>query len=537
MPDVLDRLQQLVPDEAEIRLGPAWTAVRRRTVRDARRRRAATVVGAAAMLAVCAVFVGRIVTHQDEAQITTTEPSTEGLVLEPGWNPLPTLPIEPRVDPALAELPDGDLFLWGGTAPEYLGEPLRDGAVLDAETARWDVLPPAPEELYRPVASVVGELVVLVRSDGSAPFTPLIWDPATSTWSVGAEGPTGCFAEGRAATDHELFLRCEDASFVGYHPGRDEWRSLPPAPIDYTAASLVWTGEVLVAFGRTESFAVPAGDGTAVVFDPTTETWGEHFRVPISGQATATTWTGDEVVVLDYDMSAAAFDPHTRSARALPPVPLRFYECSPQAFSVGGRAVAGFCSGAAVLGPDDRWTPFAGPDGSTSGWYGGTGGSAIFTTAHVLTSDPASSPTELDGRPFAYLPPAPDADGHIPAQAPVPLGISTFTPPEGASVVSSTLDEQSTVTAISHEVVIDGASCQVSSTYAPFRRLPLGTTATVIEVADGSTRDGWRIQEGDDEPVSLRWTWSDDLFTDEQQAVCPTEELARLMAQGFHPPR
>jgi hypothetical protein len=529
MPDVLDRLDQLVPTEAEVRLDPAWTTIHRRTVRS-RRRRGLTAVAATAAVLAGGAFVGEALTADGTTQVATAPDSSAAFTLHDGWNTLPELPIGPRINPAITEMEDGGLFVWGGYTPGSVGLQIFDGATFDPETGEWEVLPAAPEVIPNEAVAVwTGDDVVVMPSSGTTPFLPLVWSAADDAWRVAAAGPADCTNAGATWTGEEVVVVCGIASpndsgisLAAYDPATDTWRTLPQPPASFTDADLAWTGERLVAFGRTEQLSVPAGDGTAATYDPATDAWDEPFQVPVNAQETAITWTGSEVVVVNYDMSAATFDPVSGESRSLDDVPLRFYECSPELNTAGSTAVVDLCSGSAALGEDDTWTPFVAPPSFLAGSVGGTA---------------ATFGTDDEGRIVAYRPPAPDAEGQIPFGSTVPLGVSTFTPPDGAAVTQASLDEQSTVTRNELTVEIDGETCLVASTYAPFARsTPEGSTAVDVTVADGTTRPGTWLDPDGDQLTYLRWIWGNQLTTDEQEVACPTEALALELARGFTPP-
>lgn len=525
MSDVLDRLDPLVPDADEVRLDPAWASVQRRTARARHRRQGAAALAAAAVVVV-GLLAGQALSGDDDATRVTTEPepdsSPSAIELEEGWNELPPIPGIPRTNPALAELDDGDLFLWGGYLAGELGIPLPDGAVLDAETGEWQALAPAPEVSMNEAEAVwTGEQVVLVPSSGTEPFVPLVWTQDDGTWLEGAIGSDGCGSRGSAWTGSEVVLACNNGVFQAYDPALDQWRQLPDPPVAYSDAGVVWTGDLLVAFGRSEPFDLPAGDGTAVTYDPSTDTWGEPFRAPVNAQATSITWTGEEVVAVNYDMEAGAFDPATGEGRELPPVPLRFYECTPKVVLAGETPIANLCSGSAVLGPNGRWTTFQAPPAFLAGAVSGT--EAVYGTDDT-------------GQVLAYRPPAPDGDGRIPFPNEVPLGISTFRAPPGFEVIDAALEEVST--AARNELAVGtpgGRACEVASTYLPVMPGNRSDERQVeVVTADGEARGAVSVTT--EEGVTVDWRWSADLFTDTQSVTCPTEQLAIELASGFAPP-
>jgi len=553
MSDLLDRLDEL--DSELVDTDAGWSAVHRRVQRGRTARRGLAGLAAVALVATGVLAAGQL-DDQESTQVTTEPVPPPGAIeLEPGWNQLPELPIAPRINPAITELDDGDLFVWGGFTPGSTGLQLFDGAVLDAESGEWDVLPPAPEIVPNEADAIwTGGQVVVMPSSGTEPFVPLVYDIDADTWTTGAAGPDDCSNAGLTWTGEEAIVVCglatrdvSPVNLAAYDPAADRWRALPDPPIAYADGDLVWADDVLVAFGRTEDLAFPAGDGAAVTYDPSTDRWAEPFRVPVNAQATSITWTGEEIVVVDYSMDAGAFDPATGEVRELPPVPLRFYECYPEAATAGTTAVAALCSGSAALGPDDAWAPFLGPNppGSQSftgpdSIIGAVGGEhALYTAAFGLPDEPsgpdtAGSTTNI----WAYVPP--DAvDGGLGIESPIPLGVTTFSPPDGAAISSVELVSGGANETVEASVELaDGATCIARSGYVGL--VDEDGVADGDERVEIATADGWTgsaaVGRSTPAAVTVAWYWNADLGTDRQEATCPTLEQAVELARGFDSP-
>jgi hypothetical protein len=526
MSDLLDQLDELGPTPA-IDVDAGWRRLQRRVHRRTAAQRGLAGVGVVALLA--GGFV--LLSSGDDGQTTrlTTASTTAPPSTQAGWSQLPNMPIEPRINPAMAEMDDGDLFVWGGYTPGSVGLQLYDGAVYDAGSETWQVLPPAPDVTVNEARAVfTGEVVVVTPSSGGE-GTPMVWDPATDTWRVGAAGRTGCDVNRDPVwTGTEIMVACQDKGIDAYDPSADQWRSLPASPDVLTEFALAWTGDRLIVFGRSEPYTLPAGDGVGYSYDPATDEWQTLPPSGLNAQATDMTWNGTDLVVVDYSMTAAAYNPALDSWRDLPALPLRGGECSPLLVSARGLAIADLCTGSAILGPDDRWTlvPTRG-----AGAIGFATGAASGTNAVVSSAGEEGL--------FAYTPPVPDNDGHVPFEAPVPLGISIFSPPPGGEIQSVGLETADGADTVRLALTLaDGTRCEAVSAYVGLSDsdgLTDGEERVEIVTADGWTGSAavGRLTPG---MVTVAWYWNADRTTDRQEAVCPTLEQAVQLAEGFDSP-
>jgi hypothetical protein len=521
--DLLDRpLDRLVgrPD-----LDAAW----QRTTRRARRRRTSRV-GAATLMAAVALVAGFAVSvHDDgaelETRVVTQPPSADETA---GWTRLPDLPGPPRTEPAMVEMDAGRLFVWGGTSAGETVPDLLDGAVFDPGTRTWTPLPPVPEgvgiEEHRwgsAHALWAGGRVIVLPADGG-PVTPLVWDPATDAWTVGAAATDACpVGPNRPAwTGEELVLSCNNGVFDAYDPAANTWRRLPQPASAFPEADLVWTGEQLWAVGY----------GAAEPYDPATDAWGEPRSVPTALNAAATdvVWTGEQVLVLNYDLQAEAFDPATGATFDLLPAPFPFFECQPELAMVGGRAVAGNCNGTAVLGGDSRWSPIGGPASEP--------GTEPITDFTVVGGAQQAYTTVGLGELWSYRAPREGDRGAVPVADVIPLGMSTYHSPESAQIADvRAIDDASGLRTIIATVLLDGAPCTASATDVPEGEGPIESDEEVrIHTADGWRDDVAVLRAPDD--VTVAWRWTDQPQSQRNEATCPTLDAAVQVAAGFDSP-
>jgi hypothetical protein len=78
-----------------------------------------------------------------------------------------------------------------------------------------------------------------------------------------------------------------DPGGAAYDPARDEWRELPPAPIDLLSAEGAWNGDELVIWGirfDPDPFAEP-DDIAAAAYDPEADEWRELPAPDVSDHA------------------------------------------------------------------------------------------------------------------------------------------------------------------------------------------------------------------------------------------------------------
>ncbi len=255
-----------------------------------------------------------------------------------------------------------ELITWGG-ASEYGDVVHADGAAYDPATEKWSVLPTSPLRPRADAAAVwTGNEMLLwggwsgsaqIDADGAA------FDPDTRAWRKLPAAPLDGPRQPVAAvwTGRELIVWGDVGRFgevvdgAAYDPEADRWRMLSPAPVALNEASAVWTGEEMIVLG-----ALLDGNNWSktehaegIAYDPKTNEWRRIAPYPFSPQASWAAWTGEEVVVWDYELTAAAYDSVEDVWRELPDLPLDFSECYPRSVALLRVVFAYHCGGPTAL--------------------------------------------------------------------------------------------------------------------------------------------------------------------------------------------
>jgi hypothetical protein len=327
---------------------------------------------------------------------TSPEAATESPWQEvaSGWSRLPPPPF--RRARAAVVWTGREVLMWGGDT-EFGGTTHADGGAYEPATGRWRSLSPSP---LLPRASAVavwtGEEMLIWggwsdvgggdRADGAA------YDPETRTWRMLPAAPLGPRIPVAAVwTGRELLLwgdvsRFEEAlDGAAYDPEADRWRPLPPAPAALNEASAAWTGAEMIVFGALldGSNWSKRKHAEGIAYNPRTDEWRRIAPYAFSPQASWATWTGDELLVWDYELKAAAYDPARDSWRDLPDLPLDFSECYPRSVLVGQAVFAWHCGGPAALfeRESSSWKVVSTPADGVPGWPHAAGSVVVFVEA------------------------------------------------------------------------------------------------------------------------------------------------------------
>jgi hypothetical protein len=314
----------------------------------------------------------------------TVTPSQNGLELY-GDSPL-----SPRNDAAV--IAAGDVVVvWGGSIeganvgrPELGFETFDDGAFLDLASGTWRAMSPAPLPRavdVRPVGIWTGEEVLVFRGAHAA-----AWDPSSDTWRSLPAPPdrvTQVFWTGE-----EVIALGADAT---YHVGDDGWNALPDGPVEPTellggeAVAAAWTGDELIVLSKSAS-----DRADAAAFDPESRSWRALPPAEFSYGSTAVgvAWTGDELVAVGYERDVVALDPRAERWRTLAALPVPPQEGVPRLLTVDGLVVVERFPGIGIL-DGDEWTvipadpfpsssPAPGPNGTVLTFgLSGTGESVL----------------------------------------------------------------------------------------------------------------------------------------------------------------
>lgn len=254
------------------------------------------------------------------------------------WRAGPSLNF-PRQDHTATVLPDGRVFLTGGTQPGPTWQSSTE--MLDARGARWETMAPLafPRSMHTATLLDDGRILVLGGWTGSVTLAHAeIYNPVTNTWSQ-----SGSLLEARQ--DHSATLLPDERILIvgGYREqGGDRWlntaeiydpengSSTPSDPLychgtSHQAVALA-DGRVLIAGGA-------CGSGRrgivarAEIFDPLTDTWQATTPMNQARFAMTATRLSDGTVLAvgggegtEPLASVERFDPATESWADHPPL-------------------------------------------------------------------------------------------------------------------------------------------------------------------------------------------------------------------------
>ncbi len=298
------------------------------------------------------------------------------------WSALPDglseLPAPPSSRAAAAVAWTGDaLIVWGGN--RYYGDPPHydDGLIFDASARRWRDLPPSPLAARSWPGAVWTGSEVLIWG-GAMGFDPgdqpvasgAAYDPATATWRTLPEAPVEPNRlVGVTWTGAEMVVVGERASAI-YAPATDSWRPVTQPPMSFDTADVIWTGKEVVVYGEPVGEAGRQLPGVAdgVILDPITGDWhglppvelpawrGFLGSLGIDANSRTMIWNGSRLIVMDYGLRVAAFDPVSRTWTSLPPLPFNSCEGYVAAAAANGSTFVQFCGELAILDPGAaRW--------------------------------------------------------------------------------------------------------------------------------------------------------------------------------------
>ena len=357
---------------------------------------------------------------------------------------------------------------------------------------------PLPESTDTPIAAATGAGVVVVRGTATA-----MWDPTSDTWQRLPDAPepvTDLVGAG------ELAVSASAGAVLDL--GSGEWEPLPPAPVILDHSTTAWTGQELVVLGE---FGAPSATGAALVLDPDSRTWRATSPAPEWLRAdVAATWDGERVVVADYAMNAAAYDPVSDTWEALPEVPARFFEWSTSARTSPAGPVVAMANTLVVLGADG-WTPL--PTTVGGFWLGDspTEPGAPLAIWHLT----------VDGRSNQLL--LLDLDA-LAASGRRQVGVADVTLPGGAAQVSATIDDGGDVIAL--EIAFGAKACTITSKY-------LGEAEPSLPLTDEVEGPGGAVQWSRD-AAGTRWQVAA-TSSDRVEVVCDEAADARSLVAGIVP--
>lgn len=217
--------------------------------------------------------------EDEEGRLEAYDPSTDT------WSTLADMPTQ-TVD-ATASAVNGKCYIIGGSQEGDEGKMLASVDVdeYDPKTDTWRARAPLPQKrALAGSAAVDGKIYVFggARSfdlDALAVATVDIYDPATDSWSTGADMPTPRGEMGVAALDGFIYtvggvtaLRDLPHSDVleRYDSATDSWTTLAPMPTSRWGLALSVADGALYATGGTDNENALA---TLERYDPETDSW------------------------------------------------------------------------------------------------------------------------------------------------------------------------------------------------------------------------------------------------------------------------
>ena len=211
-----------------------------------------------------------------------------------------------------------------------------------------------------------GKLYLIGGLDASSPGTVQIYDPATDSWSSGAQMPWSGGSVVTALIGDTIYAgggivgSSTVANFAAYDPVGDSWTTVAPMPLGVNHAAAATDGERLFVFGGRQGPNIPQpGFSNVQIYDPVSDTWQTSMAgtvapmpLPRGGTGKAVWYRGEFYVFGGEDAASAfgdvqAYDPATNSWRMESSMPTARHGIFPvlfqdRIFIVGGGLVAGF---------------------------------------------------------------------------------------------------------------------------------------------------------------------------------------------------
>lgn len=296
-----------------------------------------------------------------------------------GWTQLAP---PPHVRARSAAVWTGEQLLLVGGDTSYGGLVHKTVMAYHPATDGWTCGSDAPFQLGQGAAVWAGD-----RLYGWGRLAAATYHPATDSWRTLPTPPMVAYEAAPVAmvwTGTELLVwgstdrsRRATAAGAAYDPATQTWRELPDAPIVINQGEGVWTGTELIVYGArldgNNNSSTRSSVGAA--YSPATDTWRELAPFDLSPQAASIAWTGEVLIAWDYGLRAGSYDPSTDTWIPLDDLPLQFSECYPDSVALAdGRVFAWYCGQGALLDPDlGEWATIETPLPTSAGRLPATG--------------------------------------------------------------------------------------------------------------------------------------------------------------------
>jgi hypothetical protein len=279
-----------------------------------------------------------------------------------------------------------ELLLWGGCGSHDC--PSVSGYAFDLAARKWERIPDAPQAAEYSEAVWTGDEAIFVMVGPRGPARGVAYDPGRDTWRTLPPAPTTArFGATLVWTGDEAILwgggpRGASANVRGaaYDPENDSWRRIQDSPFGLNLASGMWTGREMLVFGSLldRGNSAPTRTSVGLAYDPAGDSWRRLPRSSLSPQATSAVWVAERMVAWDYELRSQTYDPDGNRWTERIRMPLEFFECYPDSVAVAGRAFVFFCGTAALYEPESRswlrlrtgpFSPTAGPNAPRYGLW------------------------------------------------------------------------------------------------------------------------------------------------------------------------
>jgi hypothetical protein len=116
---------------------------------------------------------------------------------------------------------------------------------------------------------------------------------------------------------------------AAFDPVAHAWTSMPPAPVNVTVESTIWTGRQVLVWGSVPTSTLRTGRNRLLAFDPSTWRWKQLAAPPIVRRSSAQVlWSGTRLIVIGGQASSitpllngASYDPAANRWNTLPTLP------------------------------------------------------------------------------------------------------------------------------------------------------------------------------------------------------------------------